>query len=214
MTDLAVRNGHSPGVLLDEARQALERAATVDEVKDIRDKAEALRLYTRQAGLGLEMQNRCAEIKLRAERRAGEILDADPDLGPGKTARLAVLGLNAQQSSRWQRIAQVPEPTFERYIADALEHHKEITTSAALKLADQRPENGGLKRKRRPLPVVAEQAGWDFRKATERLERIVADDRFASNKEQVAAHLSGHLSYAIEVCRDLLAQLSQEGATK
>lgn len=58
----------------DRARQELELASTIDEVKSIRDKAEALRLYARQARLCLDMQNRCAEIKIRAERRAGEML--------------------------------------------------------------------------------------------------------------------------------------------
>ena len=37
--------------------------------------AEAIRLYVRQQNMGLEMQNNAAEIKLRAERRAGEMLD-------------------------------------------------------------------------------------------------------------------------------------------
>src|SRR3990167_10037925 len=58
----------------DAARLSLEKAATIDEVKSIRGKAEALRVYARQSGQSLYMQNRCAEIKLRAERRAGEIL--------------------------------------------------------------------------------------------------------------------------------------------
>ena len=61
-------------VQFDAARQALALATSIDEVKEIRDKAEALRAYVRQQGEGLEMQNQCAEIKLRAERRAGEIL--------------------------------------------------------------------------------------------------------------------------------------------
>lgn len=61
-------------VKFDQARQALMEAKTVDEVKEIRDKAEALRLYLRQQGASLEMQNHCAEIKLRAERRAGDLL--------------------------------------------------------------------------------------------------------------------------------------------
>jgi len=46
-------------------------ATSVDEVKQIRDKAEAMRVYARQAQYTLEMQNMCAEIKLRAERRLG-----------------------------------------------------------------------------------------------------------------------------------------------
>jgi hypothetical protein len=58
----------------DRAKRELELAASVDEVKKIRDQAEALRQYARQQKLSLEMQNRCAEIKIRAERRAGDIL--------------------------------------------------------------------------------------------------------------------------------------------
>ena len=58
--------------------------------------------------------------------------------------------------------------------------------------------------RRASLTDAAERAGWDFRKSVERIERIKADDRFAANSEQVAAHLRGHLTYAIEVCQDLL----------
>lgn len=61
--------------------------------------------------------------------------------------------------------------------------------------------------RRSPLPDIAQRAGWDLRKSVERLERIAHDDRFAANKRQVAAHLLGHLSHALEVCQDLLEQL-------
>lgn len=63
-----------PLVHFENARRELALASTIDEVKDIRDRAEALRVYCKQAGESLEMQNLCAEIKIRAERRAGEIL--------------------------------------------------------------------------------------------------------------------------------------------
>lgn len=58
--------------------------------------------------------------------------------------------------------------------------------------------------RRSPLADQARSAGWEFRKSVERLERIAADDRYPANAEQVAAHLRGHLTYAIEVCQDLL----------
>src|SRR5436190_24257726 len=60
-------------VQYDAARKALQAAHSVDEVRDIKDKAEAVRAYARQAG-DTEMQNWAVEIKLRAERRAGELL--------------------------------------------------------------------------------------------------------------------------------------------
>ena len=60
--------------VLSEAHRALAQARTVEEVKIIRDKAEAARKYAQCAVLGLETQNRCAELKLHCERKAGRLL--------------------------------------------------------------------------------------------------------------------------------------------
>lgn len=65
----------------------------------------------------------------------------------------------------------------------------------------------GPRRPRRPLPEFAMATGWNLRKDIERLERIFADDRFTSYKQQVAAQVRGHLEYAAEVCQDLLSRL-------
>jgi hypothetical protein len=61
---------------------------------------------------------------------------------------------------------------------------------------------------RRALPDVARDAGWDLRKQMEKLQRIADDDRFNANKEQMAPHLRSHLTYAIEVCQDLLDRIN------
>ena len=37
-------------VKFDEARRAIAEAVSIDEIKSIRDKAEAMRLYVKQAG--------------------------------------------------------------------------------------------------------------------------------------------------------------------
>ncbi len=60
-------------VKYEAARQALIEARTVDEVKDIHDKAEAMRAYARKAG-DLEFAWWATELKLDAERKGGRLL--------------------------------------------------------------------------------------------------------------------------------------------
>lgn len=129
-------------------------AKTVDEVKEIRDKAEALRLYLRQQGAGLEMQNHCAEIKLRAERRAGELLGEMPKNGgtqlngrdgfggnivlpPKDIPTLEDIGLTKMQSHRFQTIAQIPKEDFEVYIAETQAAKDELTSAGMQRMASR-----------------------------------------------------------------------------
>jgi len=130
--------------LIESARRALDGAVSLDEVKYIRDRAEALRIFAKSIGAATEASNRCAEVKLRAERRMGEELAKVEKQGPGEhwqekrshgataiPARLADLGISKSQSSRWQAVASIPAPAFESFITSA----KEITTAGALRLA-------------------------------------------------------------------------------
>jgi len=56
----------------ERAKLAIRECKDIDEAKDIRDKAQALKVYAQQARESLEVQNNIAEIKIRAERRIGE----------------------------------------------------------------------------------------------------------------------------------------------
>lgn len=94
--------------------------------------------------MGLEMQNSAAEIKLRAERRAGEMLQSrekytgrpsEKASQPVTLSKLKELNVSRMQSHRWQTIAALPEKEFEGYVQGHKESRKEITTAGALKLA-------------------------------------------------------------------------------
>lgn len=64
----------------DKAKAAIEKAWKVDEVQDIRDSAMRAQLYAKQAK-DTTLMFQAAEIKLRAERKVGEILVQDAENG-------------------------------------------------------------------------------------------------------------------------------------
>ena len=129
-------------VALTNVQLALARVKDVDDVKEIRDKAEAVRKYIESAGLGLEVQNKAAELKLRAERKAGEMLaemklhggDRRSDVSGDRT-RLEDLGISKDQSSRWQLLARVPAKLFDEFVAQFNVRQVELTTAEALRFA-------------------------------------------------------------------------------
>lgn len=111
---------------------AIAVCCSVDEVKDLRDKAKALEVYAQQAR-NVEAERKCCEVRIRAERRAGELLRdmaaTGQRLKPGDAGRskanispkssgttLVDLGITRDQSSKWQQLANVPEEEFERAV--------------------------------------------------------------------------------------------------
>jgi hypothetical protein len=131
---------------ISEAMKALVAAKTLDDVLQIRDQAEALRVYIKAASDSLEAANAASEIKLRAERKAGEMLAAmekkknqhdAPDTMSGAVAvPLLDIGVDYKQSSRWQREARVTVEDFEAYLRDCQKHAREVTQAGLLKLAN------------------------------------------------------------------------------
>lgn len=146
-TDLTTLDEPRELSLLSESLRLLAEAKTIDEVKNIRDKAEALRMYVKQQGESLEIQNVAAEIKIRAERRAGWLLAEMPknvgaatrlhDATTPSPPSLEDLGIDKFQSHRWQKIATVPEDDFESHIEQVKADAKELTSAGVLRLAQK-----------------------------------------------------------------------------
>lgn len=125
---------------LGEAIRLLSRVSTVDDAKQLINLAEAARVYARKAELGLEAQNHAAEIKVKAQRRAGEILrsmefskGAATPLHDETALSLPThddIGVSRRDAHIWQKIAAMPETVFEEKIAGMKGDGSEITTSA------------------------------------------------------------------------------------
>jgi hypothetical protein len=71
----AAESASLPPARYDAMCRAIDAAYEVDEVKDIRDKAIALEVYSKQAR-NKEAERRAREIRLRAERKVGKLLRA------------------------------------------------------------------------------------------------------------------------------------------
>ena len=137
--------------LLDQAGQALAEAQSFDQIKEIRDKAEAVRKYAQSASLGLNIQNRAAEVKLRAERQAGKLLSQMTLRGGDRRSKshsdrlkLDDLGISRNQSTRWQMQARVPENVFRDHIRETCEAGKELTSAKLMRLAKRWRQKGRL----------------------------------------------------------------------
>jgi len=127
--------------VLDKLVNALANTRDIKEVKSLRDKAEAARKYAQSAALSLKLQNHAAELKLLAERRAGELLEELVVHGGNRRSshhhgnlKLSDLGINSNQSSRWRREAAVPKAVFDQYIAAANKLGHDITAQGLLRL--------------------------------------------------------------------------------
>jgi len=149
--------------IMEQATRMLAECKTVDEAKDIIDKAAAAALWARKAKLGLEAQNHAAYIKLMAERKAGQIL-GDLERGQGKggggdkrsqsakkttscnaaqsdpseyAATLESVGATRFDANRWQKAAEIPEEKFQQYVAQTNDSRDEITTTGFLRSASK-----------------------------------------------------------------------------
>lgn len=129
-------------MVLDEVAHLLAKAQSLDDIKSLRDKSEAARTFIKAARLGLDLQNRAAELRLRAERKAGNLLSSLHLRGGNRRSKrhhaalkLEDLGISRDQSRRWQYVASVSNDEFANYLQDMIGKGREITTVGLLRFA-------------------------------------------------------------------------------
>lgn len=181
-------------ILYDSALDALAECKHTDEVKGWADRAAATQAYARMAkNKTLEVD--AAEIRIRAERRLGEMLTEQKQTvgmstgarGVGKSAvvsddrtpTLAEIGVSKDLSARSQKLAAVPKAEFEgevaewrgRVEAEGARVSARLEAAGAAKLAAVEPE---------PVNTAHAEAINDLALELDALRRIVeSDDKLA-----------------------------------
>jgi hypothetical protein len=160
-----IRAPDSDGVLdrLDEANAALDRANTLEEVKDIADVAAAEHLYAKRAKRGKEAENKAAAYFCRASAKLGRMLAEGRETKriqkrgrPEKRVQkvpfsepraeepmtLAKLGLDKRAAAQARKLAKYTPDDFEARLKGKLELSRTST------LEDPKPkENKPVTRK-------------------------------------------------------------------
>lgn len=131
-------------------------------VASLVDRLEVIRVAARKARASHEAQNDWATLKLEAERKAGRMLGDLRRRGSLRAGRpnadsasaLADLGIEQQQSSRWQRLAAVPVERFTRWLEETRAFGGEVTEAGLFALASRITPVAGDRRLRfTPAPA-------------------------------------------------------------
>lgn len=137
MTGIAVPEPHD-----------LAELETPADAKELYDRLETLSQYAKRYGVDHKKQNEIAEAKLRTARKGGELLAADPSIGPGKGSTLKPLGFSKATSSRWQTLAGIPDEKWESSIAHAKETSNDELTLDRMVRIGREMKLGGRSEKR------------------------------------------------------------------
>lgn len=119
-------------VKYEAACRAVADAASIDEAKEFRDQGEAMRAYAKQAK-NKQLEVQAAEIRIRAERRIGELMAAQRDNGDmakgaanagwketrvDSAPTLAEAGIDKNLADRARKYAAIPEQEFNEIVGD------------------------------------------------------------------------------------------------
>jgi len=191
----------TPGLIRYEAAvAALAKCLAVDEVKKWLDKSAALQAYARMAKeKTLEID--AAEVRIRAERRLGQMLAEQKESGGMATGAkgvgpiavvtndrnptLADIGVSKDLSSRAQKIAKVPTEQFEAEVAGWRGRVEEegVRVTARLEAAGAKALDPGAPTDYTEADREAEHAA-DF---ASMLNIIEADDKLAAARIELVA---------------------------
>ena len=132
-------------LISNNAKQQLQEIKTIETGVDYLNKVKAIETWAKAEKKDAELQNIIAEQKLRTQRILGGLIKSESKIGrPIKGSQekpfLQSVGVSKKESHTFQKIASLPEETFEREIETAkAETNKriELTTSRMLKVAKQ-----------------------------------------------------------------------------
>lgn len=205
-------------VKYEAACRAVAEAVSIDEAKDFRDQSEAMRAYAKQAK-NKQLEVQAAEIRIRAERRIGELMAAQrdsvgtaqgrrSDLGFSETqvgnapVTLAEAGIDKNLADRARKYAAIPEDEFNGIVDNwkgRVEQENQRVTVNLLAAGDRAAEQA------KPIEPVEDDATAKLRREIGRLTPEAMVDEIIGLRADVAERKA-----TIKDLRDEVATLKSE----
>ena len=155
--------------VIEELKSEIKSSTSMPQLKELKNKAKAWEEYYKASGFGLEAQNLGAEIKLRAERKMGELLPKLIQHGGDKASRLQNetllledLGISKSQSFRYKQLNQISDKEFEKFFSDLRARFMEITTAGLINLLKGTEKNKRIEEESRDR--IKRISGLEIRK--------------------------------------------------
>jgi hypothetical protein len=133
-----------------DAKAAISTCVSMPELKEMRAEASAIAVLAKQQKASLDVQNEAAALKLSVERRIGQILkvlEKNKGAAGGKDENapptLEEMGIDKSAADRWQKIANLSDEDFDRYLEGCKLSKQEITQADVLRIAKGHELNKG-----------------------------------------------------------------------
>ncbi len=135
---------HATPELVDQAERALALVEAPEDAKLLLQKVAAIDEAARLMQLHADVQLRAGRLRLRAERRYGELLPPARIGRPPANVASAHVATDSERSAmrRARRVAAVPEATFEDYLTATTDPER-LSRSSLLTAAHEQPSGDG-----------------------------------------------------------------------
>ncbi len=144
--------------MLSMVKSELPTITDVSKVLGLRAAASAMQVFLKQRDAALGAQNDAAEIKLRTERRIGELTreikpiprevtgamargKGVPEAGtPSRLETLKDLGIERRRANEWEKLADVPADAFEKHVATVRAKGENVSSAKAAVFSSESDE--------------------------------------------------------------------------
>lgn len=169
--------------LVREACRALSEAVTLDEIKKVRDLANAAEHYWAKIKGGEESERYAREVKIRAQRRLGEVTreiqkakagrppkQNKSKVGPisPKAEQLEDAGIPKQEAARCETLAAIPPDRFEEEVSKP-----NASTNKLVKVGREFPSS--VRGSVVVMDPALENCRREIRRRFVRLRKVIAD---------------------------------------